>query len=227
LRRCHNEYEFNNNKYAKSAFTSTQAKTKKKTSCQVTSHSTVKLWCLYSKIACKVVYFTLYTFLGQFGRVIKLFTRSRLTECKVSQSSRSEFKSTGAQPEDLARALDGWKWLRCSYLWLTSKHGSVISARDYCCGSGRLCDRGFQPALTLPGPGEGAAWGPGTVLPEEGDSCQATSHSTVKLWCLYSRIACKVVYFTLCTFLGQFGRVIKLFTRSRLTLLQNSTNKFQ
>jgi hypothetical protein len=39
----------------------------------------------------------------------------------------------------------------------------------------------------------------------------------VKLWCLYSRIACKVVYFTLCTFLGQFGRVVKLFTRSRLT----------
>jgi hypothetical protein len=80
--------------------------------CQATFHSTVKLWCLYSRIACKVVYFTLCIFLGQFGRVVKLFTRSRLTECKVSQSFRSEFKFTGAQPGDLTRALDDWKWLR-------------------------------------------------------------------------------------------------------------------
>jgi hypothetical protein len=70
-------------------------------------------------------------FWGQFGRVVKLFTRSRLTECKVPQSSRSEFKFTDAQPGDLARALDGWKWLRCSYLWLTSKHGSVIAIQLY------------------------------------------------------------------------------------------------
>ncbi len=80
--------------------------------CQATSHSTVKLWCLYSKIACKVVYFTLCIFLDQFDRVMKLFTRSRLTECKVSQSFRSEFKFTDAQLENLTKTLDDWKWLR-------------------------------------------------------------------------------------------------------------------
>jgi hypothetical protein len=41
----------------------------------------------------------------------------------------------------------------------------------------------------------------------------------LKLWCLYSWITCKVVYFTLLPFLNQFGRVIKLFTRSRLTVI--------
>jgi hypothetical protein len=67
-----------------------------------------------------------------------------------------------------------------------------------------------------------AIWNSKIILFKKKNNFQITFHNIVKLWCLYNKITCKIMYFTLCIFLNQFDRVIKLFIRSRLTKVVKS-----